>query len=122
MRMNYEEIKKFLLMLDNPADRLEMVMDIGMRAPSVPDGAECTQILGCSSFVQICRDGNNFYVNADSVLVRGIATILAAMVNGKTAQEIQKIDIATEFASLGINLGAGRLNGLDSMIRFFKNL
>ena len=120
--MTYDEIKNLLLMMDSPVDKLELVMDIGGRAGDVPEDAKCTEILGCSSFVQICRKNNLFYVNADSVLVRGIANIIVAMVNGKTEQEIQEMDIAAEFASLGLSLGAGRLNGVDSMIRFFKNL
>ncbi len=36
--------------------------------------------------------------------------------------EIKKMDLAGEFASLNLNLGAGRLNGVNSMIRFFQNL
>ena len=120
--MTYGEIKNLLMMMDNPADRLEMVMDIGAQSSKVPDGAICTEILGCSSFVQICRQDNNFFVNADSALVRGVAAIIVSMVDGKTAQEIREMDIAGEFSSLGLNLGMGRLNGVDSMIRFLKNL
>ena len=58
--MTFDEIKQNLMMLDNPVDRLEMVMDLGNSAASVPDDAVCTEIQGCTSFVQICRRGNNF--------------------------------------------------------------
>ena len=63
-----------------------------------------------------------FFARADSVLVRGIVAILIAMIQGKSLQEIKDFDILSEFATLDINLGAGRLNGLNSMVRFFHNL
>ncbi len=120
--MTYTDMKNILNITPDPVQKLEMVMDFGASLLPVPDGAVCTEIQGCSSFVQICRDGNNFYANADSVLVRGIVAIIVAMVDGKTPDEIRGMDIAGEFASLGFNLGTGRLAGVNSMIRFLQNL
>lgn len=120
--MTYDEMKRALAMVDSPIEKLEMVMDFGAHLESVPDTAMCSEIVGCSSFVQICRDGARFYANADSALVRGIVAIIVAMVDGRSASEIKNMDIAGEFATLGLNLGAGRLNGVNSMIRFLQNL
>ena len=120
--MRWEEVKSVLSMLDNPVDRLEMLMDFGRNLEPVPDDATCNEIVGCASFVQICRRGNQFFGVADSGLVRGIVAIILAMVNGKTVAQIKQMDLAGEFASLNLNLGAGRLNGVNSMIRFFQNL
>jgi cysteine desulfuration protein SufE len=120
--MMYQDIKNTLLSLSDPVMRLEFVMDLGTRLNAVPDSAQCTQIMGCASFVEICRDGNNFYGRADSALVRGIVAIFVAMVDGKTPDEIRQIDMESEFAGLDLNLGAGRLNAVNSMIRFFQNL
>lgn len=120
--MTYDEMKGQLNLTDDPVMRLEMLMDFGRVAPAVPAGAECSEIAGCSSRVEICRLNNRFYVTADSAIVRGIAAILAAMVDGKTASEICDMDLAGEFASLNLNLGASRLNGVNSMISFLQNL
>ena len=120
--MHWEEVKSVLSMLDNPVDRLEMLMDFGSRLETVPDSAQCTEIVGCSSFVQSCRDGHRFYGRADSAIVRGIVAIIISMVDGKTPEQIKNLDIANEFDKLNLNLGAGRLNGLNSMIRFLHNL
>ena len=120
--MMYADMKSMLMMADDPAIRLEMVIDFGKNLSPVPDGASCTEILGCASFVQICRLGNHFYGVADSAIVRGIVAILIAMVDGRGADEIKKMDLAGDFASLNLNLGAGRLNCVNSMIRFFQNL
>ena len=120
--MTYEEMKKILTGLDDPTLRLEAVMDFGANMTPVPKDAICYEIAGCASRAEICRDGNHFYGSADSALVRGIIALLTAMVDGRSSPEIRKMDIDGEFASLGINLGAGRMSGLNSMIRFLQNL
>ena len=120
--MNYEQIKKILDSLDDPVQKLEYVMEVGKNLPTPPAGVQCSEILGCTSFVQICRDGNKFYGTADSELVRGILTIILSIVDGKTPDEIRELDLFTAFADLKINIGAARLNGVNSMIRFLKNL
>ena len=119
--MTYQEIKNMLLMVDDEAVRLEMLIDFGKYLQAPPPDAECVEILGCSSFVQICNKNGIFYGVADS-LVRGIVFVMLAMVDGKNAAQIKEMDMAAEFKSLKLNLGAGRLNGVNSMIRFFKNL
>ncbi len=121
--MTYDEIKKSLAMVENPADRLEMLMDIGAHMGEIPSDAVCHDIAGCASWAQICiAPGNRFFGRADAAIVRGIVAVLTAMVDGKTSSQIREMDIAGEFNSLQLNLGAGRLNGLQSMIRFLKNL
>lgn len=120
--MDYGDIKKLLLGADGDAQRLEIVMDLGKDLAPVPGDAQCTEIVGCASFVQICRRGNNFYGRADSALVRGIVAILLAMVDGRDAAQIKNMDLYGEFMSLGLKLGTGRLGGVNSMIRFLQNL
>ena len=120
--MTYDEMKNILSSTDDPAIKLEMVMDFGAQLPCVPDDALCSEITGCASHVEICRAGNQFYGVADSKLVRGIVAIMIAMVNGKTPAEIKEMDLQEMFLSLKLNLGAGRLNGVNSMIRFLQNL
>ena len=120
--MTYDEVKRNLSLIDDPAMKLEMVMDMGAQLPPVPDDAVCAEITGCASRVEICRVGNRFYGNADSALVRGIVAIMISMVDGKNPDEIKYLDLQQMFATLDINLGAGRLNGVNSMILFLKNL
>jgi cysteine desulfuration protein SufE len=120
--MEYAEIKNILLSLSDPVEKLETVMDFGKHLAPIPESAACTEISGCSSLVRLCNQQTQFYGWADSALVRGVVAIIISMVNGKTFQDIKEMDLASEFASLQINLGAGRMNGINSMIRFFKNL
>lgn len=109
-------------MIENPVDKLEFVMDLGKNLSDVPKNSKCTEILGCSSFVEICQKGGSFYGRADSLMVRGIVAIILSMVDEKSINEIKKIDMEAEFRGLNLNFGAARLNGINSMISFFKNL
>lgn len=120
--MKYSEMKNLLSMVSDPVEKLEMVMDFGRHMSPIPKSAICYEIKGCASYAEICIDGNKFYGNADSDLVRGILAIITAMVDDKTKEEIKKLDLESEFYSLNINLGSGRLGGVNSMIRFLKNL
>lgn len=120
--MQYEQMKNILNAIDDPAEKLEMLMDFGAHLALVPENAVCTEISGCASHVEICISGNKFYGVADSGIVRGIVAVLLAMVDGKTPQQIKNIDLGKEFASLNLALGAGRLSGLNSMISFLQNL
>lgn len=120
--MKYDEIKNLLLSVPDPVMRLEMVMEFGAALPPVPSDAVCSEITGCASRVSICVRGNNFFATADSALVRGVVAIIIAMVDGCDPTQIREMDLEGEFASLNLNLGAGRMNGVHSMIRFLKNL
>ena len=55
-------------------------------------------------------------------MVRGIVAIILSMVDVKSINEIKKIDMEAEFHGLNLNFGAARVNGIQSMINFFKNL
>jgi sulfur transfer protein SufE len=120
--MNYADMKNLLNSVSDPMMKLELVMDFGKKLSPVPQNATCTEIVGCTSFVEICRDGNRFYGRADSSIVAGIVAIFIAMVDGKKDAEIKNMNLAQEFRELNLQLGAGRLNGVNSMIRFFQNL
>lgn len=121
--LEYEQIKHILGMINDPVEKLEMVMDLGKNLPPVPENAVCNEIVGCVSRVQICLGPNNhFYGIADSALVRGVLVIILSMVDEKTPDEIKKMPLGSMFAELNINLGASRLNGVNSMISFLENL
>ena len=91
--MNYIDMKNLLNSVSDSMMKLELVMDFGKNLSPVPQNATCTEIVGCTSFVEICRDGNRFYGRADAAIVRGIVAIIISMVDGKTATEIKNMDL-----------------------------
>lgn len=123
IRMQYAQMKSLLESMTNPVDKLEMLMDFGRDLEPCPSGAVCHEIVGCTSHVEICvTDDNKLYGVADSGIVRGVVAVLLAMVRDKTPEQIKNMDLQQEFLSLNLNLGAARLSGVNSMIRFLQNL
>lgn len=120
--MTYAEMKNLLQSVDDGVMRLEVLMDFGRQMAPIPDDATCSEITGCASRVQICRHGNRFYGDADSAIVRGIVALIVAMVDNHSPEQIKNIDILGEIAGLNLGLGAGRMNGINSMVRFLHNL
>ena len=118
--MNYQEIKTIVLQIHDPVQRLEFVMDLGRQIPPIPENHSGTEIKGCASRVEIYRDGNNYYGNADSAIVRGVLALILSMVQGKLPNEIRKTDLGREFASLDLQLGAGRMSGVEGIIDFLS--
>lgn len=114
--MNYAQIKSLLKTIDDPVIRLEVVMDLGMQSTPGPRSCAHTRISGCASNVEICKHNGRFYGMADSALVAGIVAIILAMANDGIR------DLRGEFASLNLNLGAGRLSGVDSIIKYIQGV
>ena len=120
--MTYEEMKYALSLIESPIEKLEMVMDFGKFLAEIPNDAKCSEITGCTSLVKICRYKDTFYGMADSAMVRGIVALILSMIEGKSVTEIRNFDFDKEFKELNLNFGASRLNGIQSMISFFRNL
>ncbi|MDR1826170.1 MAG: SufE family protein [Rickettsiales bacterium] len=113
--MGFEEIKSLLTGIDDPAIKLEVLMDIGKTLPPIPAGETGIEIKGCASRVEIFRDKfGKFYGAADSALVRGIVAVLLSIAE-------ERSDFS-EFGKLNLNLGAARLTGTASMIEYLKTL
>lgn len=115
IQMKYNEIKNLFDKLDDPVLRLELVIDLGRELANIPSDSDCTEISGCASHAAICKSRGIFYGQSDSAMVRGIIAICISMANDGVK------DIRTEFESLNINLGAGRLAGLDGIIKTIGN-
>ncbi len=113
--MNYKEIKSFLNQIEDPVQKLEFVMDLGKSLSPIPEYSACTDVLGCSSYVKICKSNGIFYGVADSAMVSGIVAIILVMVNDKVK------DIKSEFDSLNLSFGVSRLNGINGIISAVSN-
>lgn len=103
------------MQIDDPVQKLELVMDLGKELSPIPENAACTEVLGCASRVQICRVDDVFYGTADSAMVRGIVAIILTMVNDDVK------NIRAEFDSLNLNFGTSRLNGIEGIIKLVNN-
>ncbi len=122
--MTLEELIENFSYLTDWEDKYRYLIELGEGMEAFPESEKTDQnkVHGCQSQVWIIHQkrGDKFYFNAtsDAIIVRGLEAVLVTLINGKTAQEIQALDLEGIFKKLGLeeNLSPTRRNGFVSMI------
>ena len=123
--MNSEElIENFSYLLDWE-DKYRYLIELGEQMSPLPEveRIEKYKVEGCQSQVWIKgeKKQDKFYFQAasDAIIVQGLEAVLLTFVNGKTAQEIQVLDLLELFKKLGLeeNISPTRRNGFASMVQ-----
>lgn len=122
--MTEEELIENFSYLTDWEDKYRYLIELGESMDSLPisEQTDANKVEGCQSQVWLKAEkkDNKFYFKAasDAILVRGLEAILLTLVNGKTAQEIQKMNLSEIFTKIGLeeNLSPTRRNGFLSMI------
>lgn len=112
-------------------ERYKYLIDLGRNLAPMAESlkTEETLVKGCTSRVwMICEtDGEGRYqftADSDAHIVRGLIAILLIAYQGKTAAEIQEIDIDEAFQDIGLNqhLSPNRRNGFFAMVERVRTL
>lgn len=128
--MNADElIENFSYLLDWE-DKYRYLIELGEEMESLPENerTENLKVDGCQSQVWIKgeKKQDKFYFQAasDAIIVQGLEAVLLSFVNGKTAQEIQSMDLIETFKQLGLqeNISPTRRNGFASMVQRIYDL
>ena len=122
--MTLEELTENFSYLADWEDKYRYLIELGEGMEAFPESEKTDEnkVYGCQSQVWIIykKEGDKFYFNAtsDAIIVRGLEAVLLTLVNGKTASEIQDLDLEGIFKKLGLeeNLSPTRRNGFISMI------
>ena len=126
--MTPEELFENFSYLTEWEDKYRYLIELGDSLPPFPDSdkTEANKVEGCQSQVWFTmeKQGERFYFNAtsDAHIVRGLEAVLLILVNGKTATEIQNLDLNAAFLRLGLeeHLSPTRRNGFFAMIGRIK--
>ncbi|MBL4804024.1 MAG: SufE family protein [Alphaproteobacteria bacterium] len=118
-----ELIDNFAL-FDDWEERYRYLIDLGRTLPVMEDAlkTEPNLVKGCTSRVWMKADLNDgelhFVADSDAHIVRGLIAILDRAYQGQPLENIDKIDIQTAFAKIGLdqNLSPNRRNGFFSMV------
>ena len=128
--MNADElIENFSYLLDWE-DKYRYLIELGEKMESLPkkERTEDLKVDGCQSQVWIKgeKKEDKFYFQAasDAIIVQGLEAVLLSFVNGKTAQEIQNLNLLGLFKNLGLeeNISPTRRNGFASMVQRIYDL
>jgi len=118
-----ELLQNFELLCDWE-DKYRYLIELGEQLPPYPeaDKDDAHKVEGCQSQVWITHktEDNRHYFNAtsDSQIVKGLQAVLITIINGKTAQEIQQLNLHDIFRQLGLeeHLSPTRRNGFVAMV------
>jgi len=112
-------------------DKYSYIIDLGKKLSPLEDKhkTDHNMVVGCSSQVWLIshKDNDNKYIflaDSDAYIVKGLIAILLRIFSGKTAEEIQNINIEDFFLSLGLkqHLSPNRSNGFFAMVNKIKKL
>ncbi len=106
-------------------DKYRYLIELGDALPPFPaaDKTPAHLVPGCQSQAWMTHrrqgDKHFFNITGDAHIVRGLAAVLLALVNGRTAAEIRSVDFDATFRTLGLleHLSPTRRNGFTSLIR-----
>jgi cysteine desulfuration protein SufE len=133
--MTLDAIRSDFALLDDWEDRYRYVIELGRALPPLPEAlrTDANKVRGCASQVWLASataaggEGAppvlSFQGDSDAHIVRGLIVILFALYQGKTAEEILRLDARALFAELGLqdHLTPQRSNGFFSMVERIRN-
>jgi cysteine desulfurase/selenocysteine lyase len=121
------EIRAEFAELDDPADRLAYLVEIGKTLPPLDEHlrTEENRVLGCQARVWLTAEERpgppaviEFVADSDAQIVRGLIAVLLAAFSGRTPSEILSFPIDKLFAELKLPaLVPMRSNGLFAMVK-----
>lgn len=126
--MDIEELVDDFDFFETWEERYRYLIDLGRQLPDMDDAdkVEANRVRGCISKVWVVPrvvDATpkrlEFDADSDSSIVRGLVALAKVMFHGKTAEEIEAVDIDDVFARIGFDahLSVNRRNGFQSMVR-----
>ncbi|MFT6984422.1 MAG: cysteine desulfuration protein SufE [Psychromonas sp.] len=107
-----------------------LIIQLGKKLPALTETEkkQHNQVKGCESraWLAIEEKEGHYYLqmDSDSRVVKGLMAILLIIFQGKTAQQIQRIDIEDLFVQLGLlnHLSPSRANGLLAIVNRIKDV
>ncbi|QIQ20273.1 cysteine desulfurase sulfur acceptor subunit CsdE [Zophobihabitans entericus] len=115
----------------NWQDRYRLIIQQAKQLPDLAPEQKTDELLvsGCENKVWIGANKHNdntltFFGDSDGRIVKGLLAILITLVNGKTTEQIQNLDIEHYFEQLHIKkeLSQSKQIGLQSLIKRIKEL
>jgi len=121
------EIVQEFSFFDNDSDKYAYLIDLGKNMPAFPEEErqEDKLVKGCQSKVWLVakpKGGTlHFLADSDSVLVKGIVSLLVRVFDGQAAEDIMKAEISfIDQIGLREMLSMNRANGLQAMLKQIK--
>lgn len=122
---DFQDMFKDLLELESPMDKYEWIIEYGGGGVGLPDSQklECNLVRGCTSPLWLVKNNDKLYCDADSYIVKGIASIICDWMNQATKEQRDEFSLQTLY-NIGLTplLSMGRQNGVANLISKIRTL
>ena len=130
MQQQLTSLRELFMLFDDPKDKFVQLMDMAKESEQLKDNEKVEQnkINGCTSRAWVVTEQNGddtytFRTDSDSLIVKGLLTILEQVFSGQSADNILSINSSDILYSIGLDktITSQRTNGFSSAVQKIHN-
>ena len=123
-------LRELFMLFEDPKDKFVQLMDMAKESEHLKESEkiEKNKINGCTSRAWVVTKQNSddtytFRTDSDSLIVKGLLTILEQIFSGQTADNILSINSSDILYSIGLDktITSQRTNGFSSAVKKIHN-
>ena len=123
-------LKELFMLFEDPKDKFVQLMDMAKESEQLKENEKVEQnkINGCTSRAWVVTEQNSddtytFRTDSDSLIVKGLLTILEQVFSGQNADNILSINSSDILYSIGLDktITSQRTNGFSSAVQKIHN-
>ena len=123
-------LRELFMLFEDPKDKFVQLMDMAKESEHLKENEKVEQnkINGCTSRAWVVTEQNSddtytFRTDSDSLIVKGLLTILEKVFSGQTADNILSINSSDILYSIGLDktITSQRTNGFSSAVQKIHN-
>ena len=130
MQQQLTNLRELFMLFEDPKDKFVQLMDMAKESEQLKENEKVEQnkINGCTSRAWVVTEQNGddtytFRTDSDSLIVKGLLTILEQVFSGQTADNILSINSSDILYSIGLDktITSQRTNGFSSAVQKIHN-
>ena len=130
MQQQLTSLRELFMLFEDPKDKCVQLMDMAKESEHLKENEkiEKNKINGCTSRAWVVTKQNSddtytFRTDSDSLIVKGLLTILEQIFSGQTADNILSINSSDILYSIGLDktITSQRTNGFSSAVQKIHN-
>ena len=123
-------LRELFMLFEDPKDKFVQLMDMAKESEQLKENekVEKNKINGCTSRAWVVTEQNSddtyaFRTDSDSLIVKGLLTVLEQVFSGQTADNILSINSSDILYSIGLDktITSQRTNGFSSAVQKIHN-
>jgi cysteine desulfuration protein SufE len=126
-----DEIVSVFELLGDWEQRYQYLIELGEKLPPMPDEykVDTNKVKGCMSQVWVCAYPDqddpsklHYYGDSDTSVIKGVLALLIQLLDAKTAEEVQQLDMDDLFKRLDLHehLSPNRHVGIYAIVELMK--